>query len=489
MHFCVLRWPSWLGRQTHRVFEQIHWRRHLRHLEVAGSDPVRSIGTSGTMLFASTPLFFKKILRTRIMASRLTTKAPIGNSILQFHSIKGDRVQSCIEHKLSEGILSTRDASIIRMYIAESKSSSGIGTIRAMKLAYTLTSWRRFIGEFSNLDITEVYEGIAKLKEGNSHKGSPFSQNTIYDHIRILKTFLLWMIDNDLSTLPEKKIQGLKMPPRNMMTKVASDLLTPEEMDAMLKACMRSRDRALIITLYEGGFRINELAALKWGDLKFDSRGVVVNTDKKTGKPRYIRLINSKPILLQWKEDYPFEPTPECLVFVNGKNTSLTHNGISRQLRRIAERAGLTKHITPHIFRHTRITNLIQMGMSESVIKMMVWGNMTTNMFRTYAHLTGEDTDQALMKIYGISDATEKKKVNPMAARQCPECKHINLHTTEYCLNCLTPLTEEATQTMEVLSKDMRNHPESFISYMKQFAAKAAADAVAAERARILTPV
>jgi hypothetical protein len=63
----------------------------------------------------------------------------------------------------SEGILSTRDASIIRMYIAESKPSSGIGTIRAMKLAYSLTSWRRFIGEFGNLDITEVYEGIAKL--------------------------------------------------------------------------------------------------------------------------------------------------------------------------------------------------------------------------------------------------------------------------------------------------------------------------------------
>ena len=47
MHFCVLRWPSWLGRQTHRVFEQIHWRRHLRHLEVAGSDPVRSMYTWG----------------------------------------------------------------------------------------------------------------------------------------------------------------------------------------------------------------------------------------------------------------------------------------------------------------------------------------------------------------------------------------------------------------------------------------------------------
>lgn len=42
MHFCALRWPSWLGRQTHRVM--LHFgRRHLRHLEIVGSDPTRSI--------------------------------------------------------------------------------------------------------------------------------------------------------------------------------------------------------------------------------------------------------------------------------------------------------------------------------------------------------------------------------------------------------------------------------------------------------------
>ncbi|MEI7433992.1 MAG: hypothetical protein WCJ93_07060 [Methanomicrobiales archaeon] len=89
------------------------------------------------------------------------------------------------------------------------------------------------------------------------------------------------------------------------------------------------------------------------------------------------------------------------------------------------------------------------------------------------------------MKVYGITDEGEAKKIHPMAARQCQECKHINLHTTEYCLNCLTPLAEEAAQCMDVLAKDMRTNPESFISYMKQFAAKAAADAVAVERAGI----
>ncbi len=416
------------------------------------------------------------------MASQLTTRAPTGNSILQFHSIKSDRVQICIARRLAEGSISTRDSSLIRSHIAELKSSSGISLIRAMKVATVLTGWRRFIGEYSELDITAVYEGISNLKDGKSVRGEPFAINTIYDHIRILKTFLLWLIDNELSTLPEKKIRSLKMPPRNMMTKMASDLLTAEEMDAMIKACLRSRDRALIVTLYEGGFRINEIGALRWGDLKFDSRGVIVNTDKKTGKPRYIRLIDSKPVLLKWREDYPFEPAPENLVFLTERNGPVKYRGISKHLSNIAKRAGISKHISPHIFRHTRITNLIQMGMSESVIKMMIWGNMTTNMFRTYAHLTGEDTDRALMALYGITDETEVKKVHVMAARQCPDCKHINFHTAEYCLNCLTPLTEGATRSLEVMTKDMVAHPEAMISFMKQMAGKVAAEAVATER-------
>ena len=48
-----------------------------------------------------------------------------------------------------------------------------------------------------------------------------------------------------------------------------------------------------------------------------------------------------------------------------------------------------------------------------------------------------------------------------------------------------TPTDRETIQFIDTLSRDILNHPESFISYMKQFAANAAADAVAAEKARI----
>jgi hypothetical protein len=64
-----------------------------------------------------------------------------------------------------------------------------------------------------------------------------------------------------------------------------------EEIKKMVKACESTRDRAILMMLYDGGFRIGELGKLTWGQVSFDTYGAVVNVDEKTGKPRYVRLL------------------------------------------------------------------------------------------------------------------------------------------------------------------------------------------------------
>ena len=90
------------------------------------------------------------------------------------------------------------------------------------------------------------------------------------------------------------------------MTKTASDLLTTDEITQMMNSCIRSIDRAIIMMLYEGGFRIGEIGMMKWGDLTFDKWGVIVNVNFKTNKPRYIRLVMAREYIATWKNDYPF---------------------------------------------------------------------------------------------------------------------------------------------------------------------------------------
>ena len=56
---------------------------------------------------------------------------------------------------------------------------------------------------------SECIEGISNLKEGKSYLGTPFAKNTLYDHVRILKTFLIWMIDNEVAPkLLERKAEA-----------------------------------------------------------------------------------------------------------------------------------------------------------------------------------------------------------------------------------------------------------------------------------------
>jgi len=419
------------------------------------------------------------------MAPRLSTE-PQANTIESFYGLKSDRARACIEKGLADNLLTERDASLIKAFLLESKSSANIGLIRSIKIARTLTGWRRFIGPFDSLDPVGVFEGISNLKEGNSYLGTPFAKNTLYDHVRILKTFLIWMIDNEVAPKlmerkAELKIRAIRPPSKDMMTKVAGDLFSVAEVDSIIAASKRSRDRAMISMMYEGGFRVGEIGLVTWGDLVFDPKGVVVNTDHKTGRPRRIRLIDSKSLLAQWFIDYPIPVKPHYPVFLNERNQSIKHRGVSKLIKTIAKRAGIEKRVHAHIFRHSRITHLIIAGLPESMIKKMIWGNITTNMFATYAHLTGEDLDKAIMKLYNLTDETEVQKMKSMAPKQCPACATFNIHTNEFCAACLTPLSEDAVRSMDLLKDDVIGNPKALAAFVQQIAAKQVAMTMEAE--------
>ncbi len=161
---------------------------------------------------------------------------------------------------------------------------------------------------------------------GNDGNTPLFNKNTVNSIYGNVRPFLLWLIaEGHNSHLPERKLLAIKRPSAETMTKKAADMLSVEDIEKLLRACATSRDRALIMMLYEGGFRIGELGNLTWGDIKFDDSGVVVNTNGKTMKPRYIRLTMSREYLAAWKNDYPFSPVTEAVVFVTHHKEPITY--------------------------------------------------------------------------------------------------------------------------------------------------------------------
>jgi len=361
-------------------------------------------------------------------------------------TLYADKLLSDHEDK---GIVSAEDATLIRSYVKERTAQRSLSPGRQNKIIIILASWRRFIPEYRTLTMDQVYGGLNQLSTGNAKDEQlNLSKNYIYDHITILKPFLIWLIDEGHNkNLIEKKVLQIKRPQAVIMTKSVSDLLTEPEIRKILTACKTSRDRALISLLYEGGLRIGEIGLLTWEKVTFDEHGLIINLDFKTGKPRFIRCVFATPYLKEWQKES--KGAGNSFVFVTNRNEPPTYEMLYRQIRRLAKRAEIEKHVHPHIFRHSRITHLLQQGMNESAVKMMMWGSINSDMFQSYAHLAGADVDKAVLELHGIMQKKTKEKDHSLEARECPRCHAIAGPTQRFCGICAEPLDEEAQKKKE----------------------------------------
>jgi integrase/recombinase XerD len=285
------------------------------------------------------------------------------------------------------------------------------------------------------------------------------------------------MIEEGINkVLTEKKIRAIKRPSQVKMTKKAADLLTEQEVRTMLTACKSSRDRALISVLYESGMRIGELGELQWQHIKFDEYGIVINVDFKTGKPRFIRCVFSQPYLNEWYKDSRVNASDYVFSVMRKKNNKPTYEALYRQIQRIVKRADIEKKVTPHLFRHSRITHLLQQGMSESAIKLMMWGTLDTDMFSRYAHLTGQDVDDAVLELYNIKKKKNSEKEKVLEARVCPRCQTINGPTQRFCGYCAESLTQDAQEEKNMFENDLKTMStdskiemiEEYLSHLKE---------------------
>lgn len=369
-----------------------------------------------------------------------------------------------IERSVGKGKITAEDAKLIKQYLSEASAETGISGCRKYKIAIQLVGLRRFLPPFREAVAPDLFEAIEQIKIAKKGDGSSmFKPNTVSDMIRFLRRFYLWMIENDYSRIPEDKVRKkIKPPAYERMTKTAEQLLEEDEIRALIEAARTPRDRALVAVLYESGCRIGEMAALTWSDVRFtENQTAAINTAGKTGKPRYIPIVAARSYLAAWRADYPGKPYGDALVFVtNNTNGPLQYAGVVKQLRKIAVRAGIEKHVTPHLFRHSRITHMIRKGVPEPVIKKMMWGSLSTDMLQTYAHLVDRDIDDAIAQLYGVV-TKEAEKNDALEPRQCMRCFSVWGPTLQHCGVCGAPLTQDAAATADLMQADVAAHPEA----------------------------
>lgn len=172
------------------------------------------------------------------------------------------------------------------------------------------------------------------------------------------------------------------------------DTLSTEEIDNLIAAVDLSknegeRNRAILETLYGCGLRVSELINLKLSDLFFDEGFIKVTG--KGDKQRFIPIgeLTQKYILF-YVEGYRNHLEPkkghEDILFLNRRGKQLTRAMIFTIIKDLAIKVGLMKRISPHTFRHSFATHLLENGADLRSIQLML-GHESITTTEVYMHL------------------------------------------------------------------------------------------------------
>ena len=241
--------------------------------------------------------------------------------------------------------------------------------------------------ELENIHFTDVtLENLETFSAGLRDIGiHPRSQARILSGIRSFFRFLLLedYIQQDPSELLESPQIGKHLP----------DVLTVEEIDTLIGSIDRStregqRNRAILETLYSCGLRVSELCNLKLSELYFDEGFIKVE-----GKGSKQRLVPISPRAIKeikyWLLDRnvgKIKKGFEDYVFLARWGNSISRIMVFHLIKELAEKAGITKNISPHTFRHSFATHLLEGGANLRAIQCML-GHESIATTEIYTHI------------------------------------------------------------------------------------------------------
>ena len=228
---------------------------------------------------------------------------------------------------------------------------------------------------------------------------NPRSQSRLISGLRSFFSYLVfedYRTTNPLDLIESPKI-GRKLP----------DTLSIEEIDSLINAIDLSkpegqRNKAILETLYSCGLRVSELTNLKISDLFFEEGFIKVTG--KGDKQRFVPIGPStqKYITIYVKEirsHITISPLYKDTLFLNRRGKQLTRAMIFTIIKQLAEKIGLNKNISPHTFRHSFATHLLENGADLRAIQLML-GHESITTTEIYMHVDRSHLKDVLIKYH-----------------------------------------------------------------------------------------
>ncbi|PIQ34748.1 MAG: tyrosine recombinase XerD [Bacteroidetes bacterium CG18_big_fil_WC_8_21_14_2_50_41_14] len=266
------------------------------------------------------------------------------------------------------------DVDLFLRFLKESKQTSGLNVLK-------LEDLQDFVGFITEMEL------------------GPASQARVISGIKAFFRYLVIekLVETDPTELLQSPQMGMKLP----------EYLTIDEIELLiaqidLSSSQGERNKAIIETLYGCGLRVSELINMRVSDLRLKEG--IISVTGKGDKQRLVPLgsMAERQIttyLKQIRVHVSPKKGSEDILFLNIRGSMLSRQMVFLVVKELVQKAGIKKRVSPHTFRHSYATHLVQNGANLRAVQELL-GHASITTTEIYTHLNIRDLRKAILKYH-----------------------------------------------------------------------------------------
>ena len=366
--------------------------------------------------------------------------------------------EKLIESQLSR--LNREDREVLKKFMTKLRSDNASGGTQ-VNYVVALTKLGKFLNE-RKLSFHTLQDKTV-LEEFFAERRKKLCGRSLNLQKRQVKKFYKWLdkpeVTEDIEINSKDDSLRLKLK--------STDMLTEKEVMALIDCASTVKRKALLAMLWDSGARIGELLSIKLEDINPHTLypkafHVVIRKSKTEEGERELALFLAYPYLTRWLNEHPLKVDLDTALFISESNQNfgkpLKADGARKLIEVAANRAKKigripkNKRIYPHLFRHSRTTDLLSKGYHPTKLKSRQgWTSM--KMVDRYEHLSPKVHQEEDARMYGVSVEQNNESMKPA---ECRFCHHVSPPNFKFCGGCGTPLDADRIPILlppELISK------------------------------------
>ena len=265
------------------------------------------------------------------------------------------------------------------------------------------------------IDLRQYFEYICvdepdkeKIEEYITHLHKSYKQKTVKRKIASIKAFYNYLEETEI--IAESPFRKIKVKFKETVT--LPRIIPREEIEKLLNhmyQCLNENDKAsrkfmlrdvaVIEVFFATGARVYEISNIRDDSINLNTG--LIRLMGKGGKERYVQISNTSilEVLKKYYDENEQSIKKSGYFFVNNRESRYTEQSIRLMLKKYTKQAGIERNITPHMFRHSFATYLIEEGVDVSCVQQIL-GHSSIKTTQIYIHIAAKKQAEILKELH-----------------------------------------------------------------------------------------